>query len=1503
MTDSKTPGISNGDEFDELEVIDAQFAQDTAEIEIAPEELAPAQAEAPADPDEAAVPEEPGTSGSWSLSRDFSEGEHQPAPQDEPFWLQDADDATQVSDFDDEVEVIGVEHAQETGLFAGTPAPAAGIDTNAIEIVEVQHPLSVPEPPASVEPVAPDEPFEPAEPIAPAASGDEEADAVDADDAADGPGHEFDPAVGPDATAGDEQAAGQAPPAAEEVATWGQLETGEIHVDPIALGQARAQFESMQQNVTAEQGRLQVSEPIAPVPADAELSAPAGQPAVHGAPQLAPAPQRAALEAANPAPESPRPQTRAEVDATQIERQAILHPREPDTDDELAQAAINRVRSWLGQRDPRVRRDPDAARLAALLADPAGLQFAIRFIDRVVRPENPQVSAREFERLSRTVPDFLDWYLKFGISLGGGLGVVAPRMVIPLAKRALRRQLSHMIVDATPERLGRRLQKLASDGTRLNIRLLGEAVLGEQEAQRQLDSTLQLLARPDVDSISITLSTFAPQLQLWGFDEAVERLVQRLTPLYSLAASAPEQKRITLEMEQYAQLDLTVAVFQRILSNPELRGLEAGITLQGYHPDALGTLGRITEWARARTAAGGAGIAIRLVKGTSLAGERVEAALRGWPLATTQSRTGTDANFKRVLRFAMLPENAGIVRVGVASHNLFDLAYAIELAQRTGVTDRVDIEMLRGMESEYLDAIRREIPRLTLYTPVVHPRDFDAAIAYLVRRLEENGSSENFARRSADLGTSLAAFELERDRFLASVELMVDEDAAGGPLPNRRQDRSGALSVAVADASSRDAFFNEPDTDPALSANREWAARVLERATTSELGQGTLSRNLIDDMPTMERRIRKIIDAAPAWRDRGADERRRTLWDAAVTLGAYRGRLVEVMASETGRTIGRADAEVSEAIDFCRHYGDGTVALEQLEHAKPKPVDLTVVVSSWRAPAASPASGIAAALATGSTVIVKPARSARRTAAVLVEALWEAGVPRDVLVLCDIEDREIARRLIAHEAVGRVLLTGAVETAEQFATWRPGIPLLAETGGKNAIVVTPAADFDLAVDDLVHSAFADAGQQSSSASVAILVGSVARSERFRRQLVDAVQSLRVAYPTDPSAHVGPLVEPVHGSLERALTTLEAGESWLVEPRRLDDSGRLWSPGVRIGVQPGSYTHLTEFTGPHLSLIEVPTLADAIEVQNTTDSALAAGIHSLDGEQVAEWLDRVEAGSLYVNRRITGAIVRRQPSGGWKLSQIGPGAKAGGPNRLAALVDWEPVFERPRDTVRLVGLARQVASVIESATPQLDFLEFDRVRAGANSDQRAWEQEFGRARDVAKLGVERNVLRYRAADDVLVRLPESGTTGQLMRVLAAAARAGADIRISSARDLPPHLEALIGLDEPPLWVDQTVVESDEEFHARVISGAALAPLTSTDAAEQERAGSPVRRIRLAGDDPGLADALAGNVRVALYDGPVSTEGRLELLPFLREQTVSMTAHRFGTPDEELLDLPL
>ncbi|MCR8671720.1 bifunctional proline dehydrogenase/L-glutamate gamma-semialdehyde dehydrogenase [Agrococcus sp. HG114] len=1168
---------------------------------------------------------------------------------------------------------------------------------------------------------------------------------------------------------------------------------------------------------------------------------------------------------------------------------------EPSTDDPFVLAAIERVRGWVS-RPGSSGQDKAAERLAALLKEPNGLRFALGFVDEVIGPEDPKVGARNLEALSREIPGFLDWYLKLGITAGGGFGIVVPRLIIPVVKRAMREMVSHLVIDAAPARLAKQLARLREDGTQLSIAPLGEAVLGEEGAGRRIAEITELLQHDDVPAVSIAISDVAPRPQPWAFDEAVERLVERLLPLYRLAAESSPPKLLTLDAGLHRDRDLTIAVFERLLSRPELARLEAGIALQAYLPDALAAYRRLAAFAKERRAGGGAGIRVRLVKGAHLAMERVEAALHGWPLATTGSKAASDASFKRVLREALLPDNAFAVRVGVASHNLFDLAYAAELARHHGTHRRVDAEMLLGMAAEHRDAVREVFHSLVLGVPVVRPGRLDAAVPYLVRRLEEHAADEGFMASIGDLAEP-AAFQRERDRFLASLEVLEREGAAGEPQPARYQDRLGDLAVSVAHPHG---FANEPDTDPSLAANRAWGRQVLRRAADSQVGLRTLELNRIDDWPTLERRIDRAAQAAAGWAGLGAQRRAQILRDAATALGVYRGRLVEAMLAETGTTLADADREVSAAVDFARHHAEQGIALERIEDAAWRPVELTLVMPTWSSPVATACDGVTAALATGSAVIVEPDPRARRSAAVMVEALWEAGVPREVLVLCDVDDGELSRRLVAHPAVGRVLLTGSSEAAARCTASRPDLPLLARTGGTNAIVVTPSADFDLAVADIVRSAFAGAGQQRTAASVVILVDTAGDSERFRRQLVDAASALRVGSPLDARTDVGPLIEPARGELLRALTTLEDEEEWLLEPKALDASGRLWSPGIRDAVLPGSFTHVTELLGPHLSLIEVDTLEDAIEVQNSTELALTAGIHSLDPEEVEHWLDEVQAGSLFVNRGITGSVVRRQPLGGWKGSQVGPGTHSGGPGSLLPLVDWEPVHAEPKASVRLHGLDRKVTELIDAATPSLDFVEFDAVRAGANSDEAWWEEELGASKDVSGLGVERNVLRYRPAE-VLVRLAEDGAVVDLVRVLAAAARARAAVRVSSAVEVPEGIVKLARRPLPALRMLEAVVESDADFRARVRSGAALQPVERDDVLGLERPSEPVRRIRVVGSDPALREALAGGTAVAVYDGPVTREGRIELLPFVREQSVSITAHRYGIPDRAMLEL--
>ncbi|KQR51451.1 1-pyrroline-5-carboxylate dehydrogenase [Leifsonia sp. Leaf336] len=1197
----------------------------------------------------------------------------------------------------------------------------------------------------------------------------------------------------------------------------------------------------------------------------------------------------------------------------------------------LAQEAVELVRRWLaesagttgggaegGAQPPR---DPAAERLAGVLRDPHGLDFAVGFVDGVARPQDLFVAGYNLQRVARRIPRFLPWYMRAAIWLGGVFGPVLPWVVIPIARRVLRGMVGHLVVDATPEKLGPAIAHLraprdpAGHGARLNLNLLGEAVLGETEATRRLEGTRALLARDDVDYVSIKVSSIASQLSMWSFDETVDRVVERLVPLYELAASSPTPKFINLDMEEYRDLDLTIAVFERILSRPQLLRLEAGIVLQAYLPDALDALQRLTEWASQRREQGGAPIKVRVVKGANLAMERVDAAIHDWPLATYGSKQATDANYKRVLDWALTPEHTDAVKIGVAGHNLFDVAYAWLLASRRGVTDRIDFEMLLGMATAQAEAVKRTVGQLLLYTPVVDPGEFDVAISYLIRRLEENASQENFMSAVFELDSDAALFDRERDRFLASVRDLESDPLPYGaaPLPNRRQDRSreweqetaesflrppaveteapaeeGLTSVVLGltrgsgggllepptavPAAPEAGFHNTADTDPSLAANRAWGRRILARSVSSELGARTIADAQVVDAGHLDRIIAAVRESGRAWGLRSGADRGVLLDRAGHALEANRDRLIEVMAAETGKTIAEADPEVSEAVDFAHYYATLARELDAVQGARFVPSALTVITPPWNFPVAIPAGGVLAALAAGSGVIIKPAPQARRAAAVMVEALWEAGIPQELLALIDVAENELGQQLVSDPRVDRVILTGSYETAKLFRSWRPDLPLLAETSGKNAIIVTPSADYDLAVADIVKSAFGHAGQKCSAASLVILVGSVARSERFRNQLVDATKSLRVGYPSDPVAQMGPLIEPASGKLLHALTTLGADEEWLVRPQPLDDSGRLWSPGIRTGVQPGSYFHLTEFFGPVLGIMTARTLDDAIRYQNAIEYGLTAGLHSLDSEELAHWLDTVEAGNLYVNRGITGAIVRRQPFGGWKRSSVGAGAKAGGPNYLIGLGSWQAETGASSSSLHLRGLEPRVTELIESGQSAMDYPAFDLVRRSALSDAIAVATEYHQAKDVSGLGVERNIFRYRPVP-VAIRLSEGSGLPELLRVLAAATVARSPFTVSTHIALPRATQQVLRARDV-----EVVVETDAHWLSRV-RGRRIA----------------AHRIRLIGGDPtALSAALNGTPDVAVYSGAVTPSGRIEVLPFLHEQAISITNHRFGNP---------
>jgi RHH-type transcriptional regulator, proline utilization regulon repressor / proline dehydrogenase / delta 1-pyrroline-5-carboxylate dehydrogenase len=1115
------------------------------------------------------------------------------------------------------------------------------------------------------------------------------------------------------------------------------------------------------------------------------------------------------------------------------------------TDPELSAEAVDLVRRWLREAET-YPVSGSAAQLAGVLRDPEGLAFAVGFVDGVVRPEDLKVSARALSRLSRNVPSFLPAPLRAAVKAGGALAPTMPGVVVPIARRVLREMVGHLIVDATDARLGKAIATIKGQGVRLNVNLLGEAVLGRGEASHRLTETERLLARPDVDYVSIKVSATVAPHNPWAFDEAVAHIQTELTPLFERAAR--ENKFINLDMEEYKDLDLTIEVFTRLLDRPAFENLEAGIVLQAYLPDALSAMIRLQEWSAARRARGGAGIKVRLVKGANLPMEQVEASLHGWPLATWGSKQESDTNYKRVLDYALHPDRIGNVRLGVAGHNLFDVAYAWLLAGRRGVRDGIEFEMLLGMAQGQAEAVRREVGGLLLYTPVVKPAQFDVAIAYLIRRLEEGASSENFMSAVFELNSSAQLFDREQKRFEASLAALSDEV----PGPHRVADRH-----AVVPTSTTGHFENTPDTDPSVRANRDWMRAAVMKAEKSDIGRAAIDGARVDSTSALNDLLERA--GATHWGGVSGEDRAKVLHRIGERLEAHRADLVEVMAAEAGKTADQADPEVSEAVDFAHYYAELARELDHVDGAVFTPAGITLVTPPWNFPVAIPAGGVLAALAAGSAAVLKPAGPAERCGAVLAGAIWEAlddaGVSRDLVTLVQVDEGALGAELIAHPRIDRTILTGAYETAELFRSFRADLPLLAETSGKNAMIVTPSADLDLAVKDVVHSAFGHAGQKCSAASLVVLVGSVARSKRFRTQLLDAVSSLTVGYPWDPASQVGPVIEPAAGKLLDGLTVLGDGESWLLEPQKLDASGTLWSPGVRDGVRRGSAFHHTEYFGPILGIMTADTLDDAIGIVNEVDYGLTSGIHSLDVAELRTWLNRVQAGNLYVNRGTTGAIVRRQPFGGWKRSSVGPGTKAGGPNYLVGLGSWD---SRPSTAVD--EPSARVRALLQHAREVLTGDEAAYVERAARSDAEAWTGRFAPS-DVSALAAERNVLRYLPVP-VDLRLEADGAVAELVRLVAAGTLAGADLTVSSAVPLPSALGITHTVEPRDAWTSRL-----GPGRARLVGGSVSDVVTAT----------------------------AGRPDLAVYGGPVTESGRLELLPFLREQAISLTAHRFGNPD--------
>jgi RHH-type proline utilization regulon transcriptional repressor/proline dehydrogenase/delta 1-pyrroline-5-carboxylate dehydrogenase len=913
-----------------------------------------------------------------------------------------------------------------------------------------------------------------------------------------------------------------------------------------------------------------------------------------------------------------------------------------------------------------------------------------RFIDALPLLRSPEAVSRHLKEYFAEAGDHLPAIARWGARAlpRSGLGA---KLLSANAFRSSNRLARRFIAGSTLEETLTAVAKQRRQKLGFTIDLLGEASLTEAEATRYQEEHLRLVdglaaavnswpAVPEVDAdpygplprvnVSIKLSSLYSQFDPIAPDETCRAVKGRLRPILQLA----KQRRVfvNLDMEQFAYKDLTIRIFREILDEPEFRDWpDAGIAIQAYLTSAEADVRGLFEWAQRR----GTPVWVRLIKGAYWDYETVIAAQENWPAPVFTRKWETDATYEKLSLFLL--ENHRVLRPAFGSHNIRSLAHAMAAAQLMELPTRsFEIQMLYGMADPVKLALVRLEQRVRVYTPF---GQLLPGMAYLVRRLLENTANTSFLRASF-------SEHVPEEKLLMNPMLLADRE------PNLNH------------VAHPDEFRNEPLTDFSRSSGRE----AMEAALAQVKPQlGREYRPIIDGRsvdttaffeslnPSHIREVvgrvgkamvdnaKHAIDVAartlPSWRDTDPEVRAAYLDAAADVMRRRRFELAAWQVYECAKQWREADADVAEAIDFCVYY-----AREMRRLASPRRVDLpgeenatvydargvTVVIAPWNFPLAILTGMTSAALVAGNTVIMKPAEQSSVIAAKLMEIFQEIGLPPGVVSYLPGVGEEIGPTLVEHPDVALVAFTGSRSVGmilnRQTAELAPGQThikkLIAELGGKNAIIVDDDADLDEAVAGVAASAFGYQGQKCSACSRVIVLEPI--YEQFLNRLVEATRSLKIGPAEDPACKVGPVIDAE--SRDRILGFIEKGKAearlaFAGDLAFLVNEGFYVAPHIFADVPPAAAIAQHEIFGPVLAVMKARDLPHALEIANGVDYALTGGFFSRSPENIRRVKRQFRVGNLYINRKITGALVNRQPFGGFKMSGIG--SKAGGPDYL------------------------------------------------------------------------------------------------------------------------------------------------------------------------------------------------------------------------------------------------
>ncbi|WP_104713630.1 bifunctional proline dehydrogenase/L-glutamate gamma-semialdehyde dehydrogenase [Helicobacter cetorum] len=1142
------------------------------------------------------------------------------------------------------------------------------------------------------------------------------------------------------------------------------------------------------------------------------------------------------------------------------------------------------------------------SKMQKLLSNPENKVMLIELMDRSFRCLDNKARFEMIEHVldkykSREIFSSFEKLLLMGFL---SFGKMLPNMSVPFFVSKIRSDTKAMVLEQEESKLKERILARKNEKITLNVNFIGEEVLGEEEANARFEKYSQALKSNYIQYISIKITTIFSQINILDFEYSKKEIVKRLDALYALALEEEQKqgipKFINLDMEEFRDLELTVESFMESISKFDLN---AGIVLQAYIPDSYEYLKKLHAFSKERVLKGLKPIKIRFVKGANMESEETIASVKDWELPTFSSKQDTDSNYNKMLDFILEGDNYKYIHIGTASHNIFEIAYVytrIHAINDPIALEHFTFEMLEGMSLQASLELK-DMHKLILYAPVCDEAHFNNAIAYLVRRLDENTSSDNFMKAFFNLKVDTKEWKDQEQRFLNSLKGIATLNNSTKRTQDRNAKQSGHTTY------KNNSFKNESDTDFILKANREWAKKVREKMYNAPILELYPEINGRFENPNLtplevfdkihhkkiasvhladEEAILKALEVAKSdkshFSQKSFEEIHALMSRTAQLFRERRGDLIGISALEVGKTFVETDAEVSEAIDFLEFYPYSLRVLqEQNKETQFAPKGVGVVIAPWNFPVGISVGTIAAPLAAGNRVIYKPSSLSSVTGYKLCECFWDAGVPRDALIYLPAKGSDISKYLLKDESIKFAILTGGEDTAYKMLEANPTLALSAETGGKNATIVSKMADRDQAIKNIVHSAFSNSGQKCSATSLLVLEKEVYEDENFKKTLIDATLSLNVGDPFDFKNKIGTLADKPNEKVKKAMNELEKHEHYEIPVSFVNDNPYLMKPSIKYGTKKGDFTHLTELFTPILSVMKAQDLDDAIEIVNSTGYGLTSALESLDEREWEHYLERIEAGNIYINKPTTGAIVLRQPFGGIKKSAVGFGRKVGIFNYITQFVDIHQ--EKEDDNILESNLSECLESLTKKGYDEHTH-ELNRAIFMAKSYAYHYKHEFSQAKDYVKIRGEDNLFSYAKVKNVGYRITENDDLSDMLGIALACLVAQIPLTLSvenkqTNKNLAFFLECLNALRmNAPIFY-----ESLQEFSEKL---------------------SDFNRVRYLNHKLDLLHQKASSLGIVLATTKPCLNGRFELLYYHLERSVSISYHRYGNLGSRALE---